>query len=1100
MNFPFRSKPDGLRSDTLRSVVIHVVLWTLIILIFAPRAVPWAKTLLAFEKKHVAQVAPKKTPKENGPATKETLAASMVESQLSQMVAGELTQKDEQNLLEKTHDDLAETASKMEASASPDADLGKLSEEMKKDAYADLDSEIKNMAHDAMTDEVDSQLNAGIYDQVKNKIESGAMDQMSAELSNKIKDELAKERQARTDKAIAGLEQVKKQLTTARDAADQAANQARNSQFDPAAASEKQTSDLTAAADKAATDSLAQTVKSFPQTAAQADQAGNAFKNDAQDALQGAAQAIAAKKKDDASAQMGKVDDALNKRIAALSQLQDQVRQAAGAPVDPLSQAMLAGSMADLQKEIADELQKQSLDALSSKIVDHMTQALQAEAAKLGLTVDQLRALIEAEVKNRLAANFKDHPPVTDAALNQTRADNQLQTPEELEKAREAADEALKALTDARTAEASVAVTDAAQTADTVDQQQQQAAQKYDSAHDALEKARDLARESSVANQGKVFNIGDSDRRSEADAKMGVIPDLVRADQRPSADALKTQVVQSLDERIAQVQDLRDSLGHEKDALAAAQKAPVAATVDPGAMAAMKSALHADVAQIAGNHLPQIMAAAGDVEASDAQSTDLRMDGIAGLLGKVNQMEANMADGRPGLGLEGLGMGAGGGMMPGLGKPHGMSRFEAINEAAMEKFGKDLRNRSDPDNFYKPASDADGIASVAHPVDPTDLPAEVYFDPAQTAPPAPAPAGPAPERTVPNPTFKTVAFGAAAMMDQPINVDGDLSDWGELKHPMPTRFRSDGQPVTDPTNVYVRWSPDGLYIGYTTKKVGPIIPDAHLGDCMEVWIDGQNTRSKQMSESQTSQQLFLAPFGYQGNPAPAIVEVGRGNRGLKMFASYVDRAGALGKVAAKMVPGGYSVEAFLSRKAIAYPNLIPGAYLAFNFSVNRGATDLDCEQWSAPKSQVTWDKPDTWGDLLLLGSDAKARFISYADPTKPAEPLVPGQPLAFEIQDKDMDLNPHEKDRVPAVLKLQGADEGLFVVLEETSDNSGIFRGSVNTQAYGATPKPDTLNIRGGESVELIYNDLRTEYGESNRVVTATLPVGTPVLRLAGHP
>ena len=338
------------------------------------------------------------------------------------------------------------------------------------------------------------------------------------------------------------------------------------------------------------------------------------------------------------------------------------------------------------------------------------------------------------------------------------------------------------------------------------------------------------------------------------------------------------------------------------------------------------------------------------------------------------------------------------------------------------------------------------------------------------------------------------------MMDQPINVDGDLSDWGQLKHPMPTRFRSDGAPVTDPTNVYVRWSPDGLYIGYTCKKVGPIVPDAHLGDCLEVWIDGQNTRSKQMSQSQTSQQLFLAPFGYQGNPAPAIIEVGRGTRGLKMFSSYVDRAGAFGKVAAKMVPGGYSVEAFLSRKAIAYPNFIPGAYLAFNFSVNRGATDLDCEQWSAPKSQITWDKPDTWGDLLLLGSDAKARFVSYDDPTKPAQPLVPGQPIAFEIQDKDMDLNPHQKDRVPAILRLQGAEDGLFVVLEETTENSGIFRGSVNTQAYGATPKPDTLNIRGGESVELVYNDLRTEYGESNRIVTATLPVGTPVLRLAGRP
>jgi len=254
-----------------------------------------------------------------------------------------------------------------------------------------------------------------------------------------------------------------------------------------------------------------------------------------------------------------------------------------------------------------------------------------------------------------------------------------------------------------------------------------------------------------------------------------------------------------------------------------------------------------------------------------------------------------------------------------------------------------------------------------------------------------------------------------------------------------------------------------------------------------------------MQDSQTSQQLFLAPFGYKGDPTPAIVEVGRGNRGLKMFASYVDRNGVMGKVASKMTADGYTVEAFISRKAIAYPNLIPGAYLAFNFSVNRGVTDADAEQWSAPKSQVTWDKPDTWGDLLLLGTDATAKFISYDDPSQPAKPLVPGQPIAFEIQDKDMDLNPNKKDRIPAVLRLQGAEDGLFVVLEETTDDSGIFRGSVNTQPYGAPPKADMLNIRGGESVELVYHDLRTEYGETNRIVTATLPVGTPVLKLAGR-
>ena len=36
--------------------------------------------------------------------------------------------------------------------------------------------------------------------------------------------------------------------------------------------------------------------------------------------------------------------------------------------------------------------------------------------------------------------------------------------------------------------------------------------------------------------------------------------------------------------------------------------------------------------------------------------------------------------------------------------------------------------------------------------------------------------------------------------------------------------------------------------------------------------------------------------------------------------------------------------------------------------------------------------------------------------------------------------------------------------------------------------------------IQLVYNDLRAEYGESNRIVTATLPVGTVVLKLVDRP
>ena len=1097
---------------------MHVILWSVLLAVLAPRVIPLVSLLADLKHKIALQ---HKMPSKLGATmpgggarsmapSKESAAAAQVEGQIAQAVAGELTPADEQKLLAKVHENLIADAEKLQAAnpTSTDADMDKMTDQMKQDAFSDVSAQLKDMANDALQSEINSQLNGGIYDQVKNVVEQGVGTQMSQAMADKLRDRLNQERQDRVNKTVAGLEQAKKMFTdAAMNDVQPASGMVGRNQMAPAADATKKGETDSATAEQAANNALADAVKNFPQTAAQADTASKVLGGDTQQALQAATNDIAAKNQATAGADLSKANDALTRRIAALSQLQDQVRAAGNAPdTDPVSQNLAAQSMADMQKAVGDQLQNQSMGAMNSAITDRLTQALTPEAGNLNVSPDQLKAMIEAAIKAQLAAQFKDHAPDTAEAVNKSRDDNHLLTADEVEQARLAADAALKQLQTARQTEAGLPLTDTSKIADDLNKQQTQATAQYDAAHDSMEKARDLARAVSVQDQNKVFAIGDSDRKAEADTKLNAIPDLVNADQRAPADQLRTQVVQGLDERIGQMTDLENSLGAEKNALAAQPKpaAGPAPKIDPTVAAGVVKDMKAAADKIASDQLPGILAAAGQqVQGSDTQSTNLRMVGIASLLGKVGQLQSNMAEGRPGPGLEGAGMGFGLGMGHGTGPMMGKmslygSRFSAFNAAAIEQYGKYLRDRTNPANFYSDAKETDGAPTVAQAVDPGELPATVYFGEDDPTAPGPALADTA-ERKVPDPAFKTVAFGAAAMMDHPITIDGDLSDWGELRHPMPTRFRSDGVAVTDPTQVYVRWSPDGLYIGYTVKKNGPIVHDAHAGDCMEVWIDGQNVRRKQMADSPTSQQIFLAPFGYQNDPSPAIVEVGRGTRGLKMFAHYADRAGLLGKVAAKIVPGGYSVEAFLSRKAIAYPNLIPGAYLAFNFSVNRGPADTDWEQWSTPKSQMTWDKPDTWGDLLLLGSDAKVRFISADDPSKPVKPLIPGEILAFEVQDKDMDLNPHKRDQVPAVLRIKGDENGLFVILEETANDSGIFRGSVNTQPYEAPPKENTLNIRGGESVELLYNDLRNEYGEPNRAVTADLPIGSPVLRLAGR-
>ena len=95
-----------------------------------------------------------------------------------------------------------------------------------------------------------------------------------------------------------------------------------------------------------------------------------------------------------------------------------------------------------------------------------------------------------------------------------------------------------------------------------------------------------------------------------------------------------------------------------------------------------------------------------------------------------------------------------------------------------------------------------------------------------------------------------------------------------------------------------------------------------------------------------------------------------------------------------------------------------------------------------------------------------------------------------------MDLNPRKKDRVAAQVRVKGSANSVFVVLGEIEVKAGVFRGSINTQQYFMPVKKGMLNVRSGETVELVYQDLRAEYGEAGRTVISEVKVGWPVMKL----
>ncbi len=199
----------------------------------------------------------------------------------------------------------------------------------------------------------------------------------------------------------------------------------------------------------------------------------------------------------------------------------------------------------------------------------------------------------------------------------------------------------------------------------------------------------------------------------------------------------------------------------------------------------------------------------------------------------------------------------------------------------------------------------------------------------------------------------------------------------------------------------------------------------------------------------------------------------------------------------------YTVECFLSRRALVKPRLVPGRYIALNFSLNRDDTsDGPGWQWSASQKLQTWRRPDTWGDLLLLGSDAKLAFVEPSGTAEEAEPMkvtVPGSSVGLRVTDVDMNLNTLRVDRILSRVEAAHSRASVLAVLSETGPNTGVFEGSIDTQPFFLPPAENVLNVRSGEKLELVYTDARTEYGETNRERRASLPVGWPVLKLGAR-
>jgi len=586
-------------------------------------------------------------------------------------------------------------------------------------------------------------------------------------------------------------------------------------------------------------------------------------------------------------------------------------------------------------------------------------------------------------------------------------------------------------------------------------------------------------------------------QKAENQLRSGVLEDARQA---------MTASAQTLRETATAMQAAAQDLGRQAEA--AHQDQAVARTASAATAAAAEAAAQAAREQARDDTIKAVSEVSEKIRIDDVLGDAARLSRLAELGRRLDEAAAKLADGRtvgaPSL-LPGASLFSVQGR-PGTGSA-GRQRFH-LNRAAYERFVKDLQNRMNPNNAYGELTAVQGLATT-HVHSPEQVAEQVWISDTQNqrletlrTPPTDQP-----ERKLDDPDFFTPAWGGAPMAHKAPVIDGDLSEWGELTHGLPIRWNgsnAEKQYDTD-ISVYMRWSTQGIFAAYRVPAErnanGIAIPKADTpfnGDAFEWWLDLDNSRKDSAGKSDTAHQFMFAPNGVQGVPERRFFEYSHGQRGMRP--GLQDLAGK-GFAAAQQDGNGYSVEVFIDRSALAKPVLLPGQILAMNVSVNLSdRANHNDWQWSASKAIGTWFKPDTWGDVVLLGADASLRFTAADAPDTALEWILPGQPLGLEISDADMNLRADLRDRVAATVGVEGHSDRTFVILEETAVDSGIFRASVDTVAFLTVVDDHTLAARPGSIIVLTYQDPRAAYGEKNRELHAWIPVAYPAQRLAATP
>ena len=393
------------------------------------------------------------------------------------------------------------------------------------------------------------------------------------------------------------------------------------------------------------------------------------------------------------------------------------------------------------------------------------------------------------------------------------------------------------------------------------------------------------------------------------------------------------------------------------------------------------------------------------------------------------------------------------------------------------------------------------------------------------------------EQAHPEPKFgNLVRYDAIPFLPKIPRLDGDLSDWGKVR-PLILQPGQEREAVL----LYAGWNYQGLFFGYTVKQPREAFywPSLHktqfsthsyvlgasmvrqggtewafVGDHLQVMIDTLDARNDNRGEPHT-QEFVIFPLGASDDPTLPGIErqiASQRDATAKQYRRIKDdcrlfpaqppaEIGPDGQSPYRVTragPDGYTCEAFIPRSLLQTPVFAPGWYIGFDCRVGmgfQGRQRRTGQVWATGQA----NRPDQWGDLLLLGTDPRLAVQAAGSKGSLATGIVPGGSYLLTVVDPDRNIRPNTIDTVLVSAEVDGGDNDVEVfLLNETKENSGVFRGYINTQPGRGRQVQGVLEVMPLQQVRLGYVDFANARGQRNVITEMKLPVVAP-LSAAGN-